>query len=313
MDKLAEVQRAAFLGAHFPSMSQYRPPCYKPETEDHILKVPEYKDPTFIIPDDNGLGYEDGIRVLRALGSWPADMTPNSAPSMAGPPPVAPRMEHLPPHQAAASSLSSKKQAFGSYPKKCKDELGGRQQQGQQQQQQQANENSSGKNFVCPVCGKALARKDGLVIHMRIHSGEKPYVCGVCSKAFARRDRLVIHMNKQRHHPPGEGGGGAAPKKADAKPKKHKDAGGQAAAGQVASSWPCDLCGQVFAGRDDWSAHCKGHLRPEVNHHHHPHHHPHQPTYHPSPQEPFSYYPPFPSKSFFNHVRPHLPLEVPRP
>jgi hypothetical protein len=70
MDKLAEVQRAAFLGAHFPSMSQYRPPCYKSETEDHILKVPEYKDPTFIIPDDNGLGYEDGIRVLRALGSW---------------------------------------------------------------------------------------------------------------------------------------------------------------------------------------------------------------------------------------------------
>jgi len=178
----------------------------------------------------------------------------------------------------------AKKSSFG-YSKKCKEEPG-----------RQVNENSGSKNFVCPVCGKALARKDGLVIHMRIHSGEKPYVCGVCSKAFARRDRLVIHMNKQRHHPPGEG----APKK-DPKPKK-KDA-------QVAqvSSWPCDLCGQVFAGRDDWSNHCKGHLRPEVNHHHH-----HQ-TYHAPPQEPFSYYPPFPSKSFFNHVRPHLPLEVPRP
>lgn len=178
-----------------------------------------------------------------------------------------------------------KKSSAPGYSKKCKEEPGvGRQ-----------NENS--KNFVCPVCSKALARKDGLVIHMRIHSGEKPYVCGVCSKAFARRDRLVIHMNKQRHHPPGEG----APKK-EPKPKKQ--------AAPVASTWPCDLCGQVFAGRDDWSAHCKGHLRPEPAPH--PHHH-HQAPYHPPAQEPFSYYPPFPAKSFFNHVRPHLPLEVPRP
>nr|CAD7425088.1 unnamed protein product [Timema monikensis] len=48
--------------------------------------------------------------------------------------------------------------------------------------------------FKCKVCGKFLAKKDTLEIHMRSHSGEKLFGCSVCGKRLSNKGSLNYHM-----------------------------------------------------------------------------------------------------------------------
>ncbi|EJD73308.1 hypothetical protein LOAG_19270, partial [Loa loa] len=47
---------------------------------------------------------------------------------------------------------------------------------------------------ICEICGKIFARSDGMIIHMRTHTGERPYICEICDKSFIQSSALVIHM-----------------------------------------------------------------------------------------------------------------------
>ncbi|KOB74398.1 Uncharacterized protein OBRU01_01912 [Operophtera brumata] len=249
------------------------------------IKVPQVSsstggpDSTFTVPDDVGMGFEGGVRVLQSLGNWSPEVTNNI-----------PRPNLIPFTEPYAEGGSM-------HPGTRLKALQGTTIRKHPAIKPTSSTNEGSKAFECTVCGKGLARKDKLTIHMRIHTGEKPYVCEVCNKAFARRDKLVLHMNKLKHITPSN----IAPlgKRAisipqDTKPSQaeiaavaqqqhhqqpiqvcqvpghtftnsnlvHTSAAtavAAATAGMVVS-WSCELCGRLFATRDEWSAHAKSHL-----------------------------------------------------
>uniref|UniRef100_A0A182MPG9 C2H2-type domain-containing protein n=1 Tax=Anopheles culicifacies TaxID=139723 RepID=A0A182MPG9_9DIPT len=168
---------------------------------------------TFTVPDDVGMGFEGGVRVLQSLGNWSPEIPPNiPRPNLipftepyaeGGSMHPATRLKALQQVQqssaAAVAAVAAAAAAASSGASRAK----ATPTKGSKTAVSTADPSAPPKPvFECTVCGKGLARKDKLTIHMRIHTGEKPYVCEVCDRAFARRDKLVIHMNKFKHVTP---------------------------------------------------------------------------------------------------------------
>lgn len=86
MDKMTEAQKAAYIEAHNAMQQQMLSmQQHKMKLENHYvptLKVPHVpppnldqynkstQDPTFTMVPDDGMGYDDGVRVLRSIGTW---------------------------------------------------------------------------------------------------------------------------------------------------------------------------------------------------------------------------------------------------
>ena len=49
------------------------------------------------------------------------------------------------------------------------------------------------KKHICNECGSRFARKDYLLNHERIHSGEKPFSCNSCDRQFKQQSTLFKH------------------------------------------------------------------------------------------------------------------------
>lgn len=127
------------------------------------LKIPQISSSgsattsTYTTVPDDGLGYDNGIRVLQSIGSW--DIPPNI-----------PRPNLIPftePYVEGGSLNPNSRLHHHHHPTTAKHHTSS---SGTSSRKSRSSNSNAPKAFECTVCGKGLARKDKLTIHMRIHT-----------------------------------------------------------------------------------------------------------------------------------------------
>lgn len=144
---------------------------HQPSSHQHFssnLKIPQISSnasssattSTYTTVPDDGLGYDNGIRVLQSIGSWTTEIPANiPRPNLI--PFTEPYVEggslnpnsRLHHHHHHHTTKHHSTTSSGATPRKSR-----------------SSNSNAPKAFECTVCGKGLARKDKLTIHMRIHT-----------------------------------------------------------------------------------------------------------------------------------------------
>lgn len=50
------------------------------------------------------------------------------------------------------------------------------------------------KSYVCNVCGKTLATRNGIYVHMKVHNGIKNHECHTCGNKYVTAGQLASHI-----------------------------------------------------------------------------------------------------------------------
>jgi KRAB domain-containing zinc finger protein len=99
------------------------------------------------------------------------------------------------------------------------------------------------KKYKCTHlnCDKAYTRPNGLLVHMRSHTGERPFSCTICDKTFTEKGKLTNHL---RTH------SGERPFKCTICDNAFAEAGALAKHLRVHSGekrYTCKICGEAFS------------------------------------------------------------------